>query len=82
MEKLTDKIAALPPDANYVSFEFFPPKTQIVGFLLSKLPRRFINMIQGLLESTDPPRAHVQGPAPSLRSCHMGSRGVYVLKIT
>ncbi|KAG9241582.1 methylenetetrahydrofolate reductase-domain-containing protein [Calycina marina] len=27
MEKLTDKIAALPPNANYFSLEFFPPKT-------------------------------------------------------
>jgi hypothetical protein len=31
MEKITDKIAALPDDANYFSLEFFPPKTQIVG---------------------------------------------------
>jgi len=30
MEKITDKIAALPNDANYFSLEFFPPKTQIV----------------------------------------------------
>lgn len=30
MEKITDKIAALPSDANYFSLEFFPPKTQIV----------------------------------------------------
>ncbi len=30
MEKITDKIAALPHGANYVSLEFFPPKTQIV----------------------------------------------------
>ncbi|KAI9729494.1 MAG: hypothetical protein M1818_008517 [Claussenomyces sp. TS43310] len=27
MEKITDKIAALPPGANYFSLEFFPPKT-------------------------------------------------------
>ncbi|RDW62560.1 methylenetetrahydrofolate reductase-1 [Coleophoma crateriformis] len=27
MEKITDKIAALPPDSNYFSLEFFPPKT-------------------------------------------------------
>lgn len=32
MEKITDKIAALPPDANYFSLEFFPPKTQMVGY--------------------------------------------------
>lgn len=34
MEKITEKIAALPPDANYFSLEFFPPKTQMVGFPL------------------------------------------------
>lgn len=33
MEKITDKIAALPPDGHYFSLEFFPPKTQMVGFL-------------------------------------------------
>ncbi|KAH8702117.1 methylenetetrahydrofolate reductase [Talaromyces proteolyticus] len=27
MEKITDKIAALPPDGHYFSLEFFPPKT-------------------------------------------------------
>lgn len=27
MQKITDKIAALPPGANYFSLEFFPPKT-------------------------------------------------------
>ncbi|KAL8829554.1 MAG: hypothetical protein Q9191_001958 [Dirinaria sp. TL-2023a] len=31
MEKITDKIAALPNDANYFSLEFFPPKTDM-GF--------------------------------------------------
>ena len=31
MEKLTDKIRALPPNANYFSLEFFPPKTEIVS---------------------------------------------------
>lgn len=28
MDKITDKIAALPSDATYTSLEFFPPKTQ------------------------------------------------------
>lgn len=28
MDKITDKIAALPSDATYFSLEFFPPKTQ------------------------------------------------------
>ncbi|CAI4210401.1 unnamed protein product [Parascedosporium putredinis] len=31
MDKITDKIAALPPDAFYTSLEFFPPKT-VMGF--------------------------------------------------
>lgn len=30
MKKITDKIAALPQDANFFSLEFFPPKTHIV----------------------------------------------------
>ena len=30
MERISDKIAALPDGANYFSLEFFPPKTQIV----------------------------------------------------
>ncbi|KAF7887037.1 uncharacterized protein EAF02_003684 [Botrytis sinoallii] len=29
MEKITEKIAALPPDTNYFSLEFFPPKTSM-----------------------------------------------------
>lgn len=35
MEKITDKIAALPEDATYFSLEFFPPKTQMVTILPS-----------------------------------------------
>jgi methylenetetrahydrofolate reductase (NADPH) len=31
MEKISDKIAALPPDSKYFSLEFFPPKTEM-GF--------------------------------------------------
>lgn len=30
MEKITDKLAALPQDGRYFSLEFFPPKTQMV----------------------------------------------------
>ena len=36
MEKIGEKIAALRPDANYFSLEFFPPKTQMVGYLLPR----------------------------------------------
>jgi methylenetetrahydrofolate reductase (NADPH) len=30
MEKITDKIKALPQDGNFFSLEFFPPKTSAV----------------------------------------------------
>ncbi|KAL4788499.1 methylenetetrahydrofolate reductase-domain-containing protein [Aspergillus varians] len=45
MEKITDKIAALPPGANYFSLEFFPPKTQM-GF--ANLQARLERMAQAL----------------------------------
>lgn len=45
MAKITDKIAALPPDSNYFSLEFFPPKTQ-QGF--SNLHARLSRMAQAL----------------------------------
>nr|POE87405.1 methylenetetrahydrofolate reductase 1 [Quercus suber] len=45
MDKLTDKIAALPADASYFSLEFFPPKTQ-QGF--ANLHARLSRMAQAL----------------------------------
>lgn len=39
MERITDKIAALHPNANYFSLEFFPPKTQMVGLTSLLIPR-------------------------------------------
>ncbi|KAJ8125311.1 hypothetical protein O1611_g8328 [Lasiodiplodia mahajangana] len=45
MEKITDKIAALPADANYFSLEFFPPKTAM-GF--SNLRDRLDRMARAL----------------------------------
>lgn len=45
MNKITDKIAALPPDASFFSLEFFPPKTRI-GF--SNLQDRLQRMSQTL----------------------------------
>ncbi|KAK4694832.1 methylenetetrahydrofolate reductase (NADH), partial [Lecanoromycetidae sp. Uapishka_2] len=44
MEKITDKIAALPDDSNYFSLEFFPPKTQIVLGLTTCLHLTCTNM--------------------------------------
>lgn len=60
MDKITDKIAAMPPDATYISLEFFPPKTQM-GFanLRSRLERMaralnpaFVNVTWGAGGST------------------------------
>ncbi|KAL4894535.1 methylenetetrahydrofolate reductase-domain-containing protein [Aspergillus ambiguus] len=45
MERITDKIAALPPNSNYFSLEFFPPKTQM-GF--ANLQARLERMAQAL----------------------------------
>ncbi|KAI1647218.1 MTHFR-domain-containing protein [Daldinia loculata] len=45
MEKITDKIAALPADSNYFSLEFFPPKTAM-GF--SNLRDRLDRMARAL----------------------------------
>ncbi|KAG6290191.1 hypothetical protein E4U09_004540 [Claviceps aff. purpurea] len=45
MEKITDKIAALPADGEYFSLEFFPPKTAM-GF--SNLRHRLQRMEQAL----------------------------------
>ncbi|PGH27148.1 methylenetetrahydrofolate reductase [Polytolypa hystricis UAMH7299] len=45
MEKISDKIAALPKDANYFSLEFFPPKTQMGS---ANLQARLERMAQAL----------------------------------
>lgn len=45
MEKITDKIAALPAESNYFSLEFFPPKTAM-GF--SNLRDRLDRMSRAL----------------------------------
>jgi methylenetetrahydrofolate reductase (NADPH) len=45
MDKITDKIAALPPGNNYFSLEFFPPKTDM-GF--SNLRYRLDRMARAL----------------------------------
>ncbi|KAJ0295393.1 hypothetical protein COL5a_000666 [Colletotrichum fioriniae] len=60
MEKITDKIAALPADANYFSLEFFPPKTAMgLSNLRDRLDRMeralrplFVNVTWGAGGST------------------------------
>lgn len=81
MEKITDKIAALPPNENYFSLEFFPPKTQMVGYprtLLTFLKTRPVTNddlnIVGLFQSTGSFRAHVTSTTSLVRYRHLGSR--------
>jgi 5,10-methylenetetrahydrofolate reductase len=38
MEKITDKLAALPKNGKFFSLEFFPPKTAMVISPSSSLP--------------------------------------------
>lgn len=47
MEKISDKINALPKDAHYFSLEFFPPKTQMVR--LASNPAIAIRLTEYLL---------------------------------
>ena len=55
MDRLTDKIAALPPDATYFSLEFFPPKTQAVrgvsasSIYISNSLRVFLTFMHGFI---------------------------------
>jgi hypothetical protein len=81
MEKITDKIAALPPNENYFSLEFFPPKTQMVGhprtlltFLMMRPVTDDILNIVGLLQSNGSFRAHVTSTTSLVRYRHLGSR--------
>lgn len=75
MEKITDKINALPENAPYFSLEFFPPKTQMVC-ANTPLLRGHIELtaITGLLELAGTTRANGEGTAPSFRYRNVGSR--------
>ncbi|KAL0259160.1 methylenetetrahydrofolate reductase 1 [Diplodia seriata] len=48
MEKITDKLAALPPDGRYFSLEFFPPKTQMGFANLQNRLERMANALRPL----------------------------------
>ncbi|TPX09638.1 uncharacterized protein E0L32_009111 [Thyridium curvatum] len=60
MDKITDKVAALPPDASYFSLEFFPPKTAMgfsnLRYRLDRMSRAlrplFVNVTWGAGGST------------------------------
>ena len=73
MEKITDKIAAIPKDGNYFSLEFFPPKTQMVVF--SYLHAYLIAMADarpGLLQSAGTTGAYVTRAPPSVHNGDLG----------
>lgn len=73
MDKLTDKIAALPKDATYFSLEFFPPKTQAVR---NTLPQSRVSVLtfSGLLKPPSASVAHGTGAETALRHSNMGCR--------
>jgi hypothetical protein len=48
MERITDKIKALPDGANYFSLEFFPPKTQMVCLLQPMLKEQLLTSTRAL----------------------------------
>jgi hypothetical protein len=48
MERITDKIKALPDGANYFSLEFFPPKTQMVCPLEIFVKEELLNRTRAL----------------------------------
>ena len=73
MEKITDKIDAIPKDGSYFSLEFFPPKTQMV--VIFSLHANLIAMADassGLLQSSNTTRANVTRAPPSVRHRDLG----------
>lgn len=73
MEKITDKIAAVPNDGNYFSLEFFPPKTEMVhGPDVLAFPTAVTDKITGLLKLASTTRTNVSCPSAFIRDCNMG----------
>lgn len=85
MEKITDKIAALPKDGNYFSLEFFPPKTQMVPNSQGMSPSLGALMLTqqslGFLKSSGSPGTHVPRSPPPFRNSHMGCRWQHQLEV-
>ena len=72
MQKITDKISALPKDGNYFSLEFFPPKTQMVCVLICML-HSLLTVFAGLLEPAAAIGTHVPCSTTAFRNRHLGS---------
>ncbi len=67
MQKITEKIAALPKDGNYFSLEFFPPKTQMVRSLDQYAVQFTDDVFAGLFEPSTPTGTH--GPRSQTLVC-------------
>jgi hypothetical protein len=72
MERITDKINALPDGANYFSLEFFPPKTAMVGLPHVRARGSKLTATLGLCEPHDAVGAHVAGSKAAVRDGDMG----------
>lgn len=72
MEKITDKIAALPADGTYFSLEFFPPKTQTVSSApIALMPQLMAPL--GFCKSASATGTHVPSLEASIRKRYLGS---------
>jgi len=67
MQKITEKIAALPKDGNYFSLEFFPPKTQMVRLLDQYAVQFTDDVYAGFFEPSTPAGTH--GPRSQTLVC-------------
>jgi len=80
MEKITDKIAALPEDGSYFSLEFFPPKTQTVS--MPQMPCMFVLMTsKGLYKPSSASGTHVSSLEASFRQRNLGRRRKHRVEI-
>ena len=80
MEKITDKIAALPENGSYFSLEFFPPKTQTVS-----KPRACCMFVlisfKGFCKPPGASGTYVSSLETSLRQCNLGCWWKHGIKI-
>lgn len=75
MQKITEKIAALPKDGNYFSLEFFPPKTQAVRTPSTHVLDCQLMLSAGLFESSTTVGAYVPCASALVRDSDLGRWG-------
>jgi hypothetical protein len=71
MEKITDKIAALPADANYFSLEYFPRHNPYVSGAVKH--SRILTFYKGFLQPPNPARAYGTGSSSLVCERYVGS---------